>query len=167
MIDGKQIWQAILKDNACMEEMPEGEQQDVMRQYIERRLLTVFGNLIDAPATATNVYRARIAHASAFILEGWFLRMIEASTEYRENPLRRAFLLYEIQLRSYAMLERLAPLQGDIFNFMLMDGKSDRKHLLELGVTAENIWQCVRGEMTIGELFAGQPYVFLKLYGKS
>lgn len=164
MIDGKQIWQAILLDPACMAEMPEPDQQEIMRQYIERRLLIVFGNLIDAPATASNVYRARIAHASAFLLEGWFLRLIEASAEYRDNPLRRAFLLYEVQLRSYAMLERLAPLQGDIFNFLLTGGRSDKKHLLELGVSAENIWQCVRGEMTVGELFVSQPYVFLKLY---
>lgn len=164
MIDGKQIWQAILQDRACMEEMPDERQQEVMRQYIERRLLIVLGDIIDAPATASNVYRARIAHATAFLLEGWSQRMVEESIRFRENPFMRGLLIFQLQLRQLAMLERILPLQNDIWNFVLMSGKADRVHLYDLGVEASNVWKCIHGEMTIGQLFVAQPYVFLKLY---
>lgn len=166
MIDGKQIWQAILQDEACMKEMPDENQQEVMRQYIERRLLIVLGDAIDDLATPTMIYRVRIAHATAFLLEGWAQRMIEESSEYRDKPFLRGMLLHQLNNRILTMFERLIPLQYDIWNWTLLlaSRKADRIHLYDLGVTAKNTEKCMYGEMTIGQLFVAQPYVFLRLY---
>jgi hypothetical protein len=166
VIDGKQIWQAILQDEACLKEMPDEGQKEVMRQYIERRLFIVLGDAIDALATPTMVYRVRIAHATAFMCEGWAQRMIEESSKY-DIPFIRFLMMHELRIRMMAVFERLIPLQYDIWNWTLLytSAKADRVHLYDLGVTSQNIEKCLRGEMTIGELFVAQPFVFLKLYG--
>jgi hypothetical protein len=112
------------------------------------------------------IYAVRIAHATALMGEGWSQRMIEESSEYRDNPFWRGLLLHQLRMKTLAMFERLIPLQWDIWKWSvaLTSRKADRILLYDLGVTPHNIDRCMRGEMTIGELFIEQPHVFLKVY---
>lgn len=163
MVTAEQIWEAIQQDGDLVETLANPEQQEIMREYVEKRLLTAMGDLVKEVVTSGSICMAKLAFIEDALEYGLMKGLIEAIPEDEiPDVFDDAEEMAKIVEESMAVvLQTLHDLVPDIPSLLEVGELDERDFFAELGLSHENIQAALSGALTIGDLLTSQPGIIL------
>lgn len=161
MVTAEHVWKAIQQDGDLVEVLANPEQREIMREYVEKRLLAAMEYLIDEVVTVESVCRAKIEYIEDALEYALMERLIEAIPE---DDLPWMFDSAEEMAEAVSESARetllaLAAIAVDAAAFLVEHGVDEKEFFAELGLSHDNLQAVLDRKLTIGNLLLSQPGV--------